>query len=353
MNAMKKKALAVAISAAAGMMAGGAHATSDYTFNDACYSANTPVDDLTTCYLPEAQAGLEGDTAGEIVGAELDAAHGYAQSNFGAAWDAVHPNTATVEDPVVAELNAVPVGGANPADYNGDGEVNDADVTDFMADNDLPPSGGGNPADFNGDGNVDGDDLNAVVDLVSQAVGETVEEVSGTVEGVLPSDEPEGDAYNYEIPVEVTGTLPSADDVCTVLQGLSDTFDFTASSYSLFTGRSKWMDFRVDCGDDRSQPANVYLSTTNADPETGEGSSEILATYTPIGGDPITLPVTVKFDPAKNYNGTAIGSSDAATTVAAGVTKTLNLYAELDKDQVIDGGTIAHSGNPNVYVWLK
>lgn len=425
---MKKHALALGILAA---MSAGAHASSQYEFNaDGCYeqdhaggfSESIPYE-ASECYLGSMQDGVEqeegtGDKARVIV----DHTHEYSERQnpeYGTSGNGLIPNadipgnTASTEDELYTNMNSLDGDDPSPADYNGDGDVNQADAEDFMADNDLPPGGGESPEhsvlsgvntglsmagaplsvkdrDSSGDLSVGDvvystaneeysqpeavlrdvealfdsvDQVSEVVDLVVETSNSTPEEIVATLLGEEdedpdPEPEPTGDQHTHQLPVTVTGSVAAADDICSVavVAGTALEFDFSAASFSAFTGKTPAKTFSITCGADRTQAADVYLSTTPNDPQAGSGSGELTAEFTPGTGDPaFDVQVSLMHDANSDGNGRKLGESTRYGTVAASTQTQFKIYAEIaDKEVAAPGGVFsAKDASPQLYVWVK
>lgn len=194
----------------------------------------------------------------------------------------------------------------------------------------------------------------AVVDLLT-GMDQEVENIVATATDAISGGESEDNSADGSVPVKITGNIPAKRYKCTYnLVGSDNSFNFTNSSFSTFTGKSDGIEFEIACGADREQSASVHLSTSTADPETGAGSSSITGLYTPQGGseaEPLSL--DIYHDKNRDGNGSLIGAQSAADTVAVGGNKRFRLYAQLDKSLVKEGGTITHEGSPSIYVWVR
>jgi hypothetical protein len=156
--------------------------------------------------------------------------------------------------------------------------------------------------------------------------------------------------------IQMRGSVAGKDQACILDKGSSSTLAFQEDViYSDFTGISSPITLTFNCGVDRHTGSPIYLSTNNSDPETGSGSSTLVAEFSDgdDGSGTVNIPVTVKLAD----NDTEIGTSQPVSSWTEGEgNKGIEVYGLISREDIDThmryGGSLVESSS-KIYLWVK
>jgi hypothetical protein len=101
---------------------------------------------------------------------------------------------------------------------------------------------------------------------------------------------------------------------------------------------------------DRKVPVEIYASTNNTDPETGNGSDVLKGILTPDDGEAVEFSVSVQDDNSK------MGAGQSITSVNGGEVQAYTVYATIsdeEHEKLVAGGSITAAPGSSIYFWVK